>query len=93
MQIINDNDIKLAAENLDFTTNQFSVCKNGLMLTNGELEVLKRYRIDYEKCQNLKELIFEMEEIIEENEYEDIDDLEYISKTISERDYYQNTNK
>ena len=63
------------------------------MLTNGEIAILKKYKIEYEKCQNLKELIFEIEDIISENEYDDIDDLDYISKTISERDYYQNTNK
>lgn len=65
---------------------------NGLMLTNREIEVLDRYKIDYKNCKNLKELLFEIEEIINDMDIVD-EDLDYISYTISERDYYQNTNK
>ena len=65
---------------------------NGLMLTNREIEVLVRYKIDYKNCKNLKELLFEIEEIINDMDIVD-EDLDYISYTISERDYYQNTNK
>ena len=60
------------------------------MLTNKEIEVLKKYNIEYEKCINLKELIFYIEDILQE---EDLSDLEEIEKSISERDYYENTNK
>ena len=48
------------------------------------------YNIEYEKCINLKELIFYIEDILQE---EDLSDLEEIEKSISERDYYENTNK
>ena len=65
---------------------------NGLMLTNREIEVLDRYKIDYKNCKNLKELLFEIEEIINDMDIVD-EDIDYISCTISERDYYQNTNK
>ena len=65
---------------------------NGLMLTNREIEVLDRYKIDYKNCKNLKELLFEIEEIINDMDIVD-EDIDYISYTISERDYYQNTNK
>ena len=39
-----------------------------------------------------KEIIFEIESIIEDMDIVD-EELDYISSTISERDYYQNTNK
>ena len=54
------------------------------------IDELKKYNIEYEKCINLKELIFYIEDILQE---EDLSDLEEIEKSISERDYYENTNK
>ena len=76
---------------LDFESGKLKTI-NGLMLTNREIEVLDRYIIDYKNCKNLKELLFEIEEIINDMDIVD-EDLDYISYTISERDYYQNTNK
>ena len=48
---------------LDFESGKLKTI-NGLMLTNREIEVLDRYKIDYKNCKNLKELLFEIEEII-----------------------------
>ena len=62
------------------------------MLTNREIEVLDRYKINYKNCKSLKEIIFEIEELLNDMDIVD-EDLDYISGTISERDYYQNTNK
>lgn len=84
-------DIDSLVSNLDFNSNKFNSI-NGMMLTNREVEVLDRYKINYKNCHNLKEIIFEIEEIINDMDIVD-EDLEYISSTISERDYYQNTNK
>ena len=84
--------IDSVASNLDFDSNSFVSTKNNLMLTKKEIEVLDRYKINYLKCSNLKEIIFEIEDIINDMDIVD-DDLDYISQTISERDYYQNTNK
>ena len=86
-------DIDSLVNNIDFKSGEFVTCSNGLMLTNREIEVLKRYNIDYLKCNNLKEIIYLIEEIIEEDDSNDYDDLEDISASISERDYYVNTNK
>lgn len=77
---------------MDFTSNMLSDIGNGIMLTNREIDVLTRYNIDYKSCLTLKEIIYKIEDVIENEEY-DIDELDYISSTISERDYYQNTNK
>ena len=76
---------------LDYKSNSLKDCGNGIFLTNFEISVLNRYNIDYSKYNDLKGIIFEIEEILN---YEVSDeDLEQISKTIAERDYYQNTNK
>ena len=84
-------DIDSLVSNIDFNSGSFQNI-NGMMLTNHEIEVLDRYKIPYKKCNSLKEVIFEIEEIIEDSDIVD-EDLDYISSTISERDYYQNTNK
>lgn len=76
---------------LDFKSNSLKDCGNGIFLTNFEISVLNRYNIDYSKYNDLKGIIFEIEEIL--NYEVSDDDLEQISKTIAERDYYQNTNK
>ena len=85
-------DLEKLVSEMDFESGKFVTCKNGLMLTNNEISVLKRYNIDYEKCSTLKEIIYLVEDVLNED-IDDADDLEYISSTISERDYYQNTNK
>ena len=82
-------DIENILNDIDFESNKLVKCDN-FMLTNKEIEVLKKYNIEYEKCINLKELIFYIEDILQE---EDVSDLEEIEKSISERDYYENTNK
>lgn len=84
-------DIEGLVSNIDFNSNSFQNI-NGMMLTNREIEVLNKYKIPYQNCHNLKEVIFEIEEVIDEMDIIE-DDLDYISSTISERDYYQNTNK
>ncbi len=64
---------------------------NGLMLTKKEINILNKYNIDYQKCKSLKEVLYEIEKVIDF--LGDIEQLDSISETIAERDYYQNTNK
>ena len=82
---------KLVGE-MDFTSNQFQTVGKNFMLTNHEIEVLDRYKIPYSGCNSLKEILFEVEEVLEDMDIVD-EDLESVSESISERDYYQNTNK
>lgn len=63
---------------------------NNFYLTNYQIEVLKKSGIEYESCSSLKEIIFECENILDED---DDEELEIILEQISENDYYQNTNK
>ncbi len=61
---------------------------DNLYLTNKEIEVLDRYDIDYHT--SIEELLFNLDEILNENDYED---LEEVSNSIAEFNYYHNTNK
>lgn len=88
-----DEYIKQISEELDFSKNSINDFGNGIILTNNEIEVLDKYKIDYKNCTSLKNLITKIEIIIEECEYQEVEDLDYISESISERDYYKNTNK
>jgi len=82
---------KLVGE-MDFSSNQLQTVGKNLMLTNHEIEVLNRYKIDYLKCNTLKEVLFEVEDLLQDMDIVE-EDLDAISQSISERDYYQNTNK
>ena len=64
---------------------------NGIYLSDNQIELLKMYDIDYKKYISLNSLIFEIEEIL--NEEVDASDLEEVSSRLSELNYYNNTNK
>jgi len=85
-------DVENLVKEIDFSSNKFVDCGNGLMLTNREIDVLERYDIPYKSCSNLKEVLSFIEEVFN-NSYDDLDDLDIVSASIAERDYYQNTNK
>ena len=87
-----DYDIEKLVGEMDFHANELQTIGKNLMLTNHEIEVLNRYKIEYKKCSNLKEVLFEIEDIMGDMDIVD-EDLELVSQSISERDYYQNTNK
>ncbi|CDB28265.1 unknown [Firmicutes bacterium CAG:582] len=81
-------------DNIDVEINpDYTMMKkvNGnLYLSEEQMEILKSYNIDYMKFSNLKDLIHELMEEIEEN---DDDVLENLLDVLSERDYYENYNK
>lgn len=85
-------DIDKIVSEMDFHSNSLNTISKDVMLTNKEIEVLNKYKIDYKKCSNLGEILFEIETVINDEVLEE-DDLEYISQSIAERNYYQNTNK
>lgn len=65
--------------------------KKGIYLSNNDISILKKYEIDYMKFSNMKELIFEIENVLN-NEYTE-SDLEELSIKLSEYNYYFDTNK
>lgn len=64
--------------------------ENGLMLSDNDIEVLKRNGIDYLQATSLENLIFMIEEAlsIEENE-----ELDILNIKLGEYNYYNYTNK
>lgn len=67
--------------------------ENGMMLSDKQISVLEKHNIDYIKYNNIKGLIFEIETIIQENYDESLEDLDEVSRQLSEISYYNYTNK
>lgn len=86
-----DDYIKEISNSLDFA--EFSLVKinNNLFLTKREIEVLKKYNINYSSCNDASSLMYLIDGRLDE--CSEIEDLENISIDISERNYYMNTNK
>jgi hypothetical protein len=64
---------------------------NGIYLSDNDIEVLNKYNINYQSYVSLNSLIFDIEQIL--NEDTDLNDLDEISRKLSELNYYNNTNK
>ena len=86
-------DIEKIVSNMDFKSLELVNLNNGLSLTNNEIMILDRYGIDYKQCSSLKEILSLIEEVFTYGEVDDFEELDGVSQTIAERDYYQNTNK
>ena len=63
---------------------------NGLFLSDYQIEVLQRNEINPYECGSINELIYLIDETLEESDDEELD---IISKEIIEFNYYTNTNK
>lgn len=87
MKDYNLNDL---LNNIDFESNRLVKINNKLYLTNYQIEILNKYNIDYKSLGNLSSIIYVAEEILEKDDYEDLDE---IIKELAERNYYENTNK
>ena len=64
--------------------------ENGLMLSDNDIEILKRNDINYLDYSSLESLIFKIEECLEEI---DDDELESLNMKLGEYNYYNYTNK
>ncbi len=60
------------------------------ILQKEEMNILSNYKINYENCSSVSELIYEIEDILENIES---DELEFILDELSEYKYYNETNK
>lgn len=92
----NDIDTLMDTLGIDLNIDKTSLKqrKNGLLLSDEQIEILKRHNINYENYQTLESLIFKIEEYINDVEsYMDITDIDEISKQLAEQKYYNNTNK
>lgn len=66
---------------------------NDIYLSDSQISVLKQYGFKYEQYSNLKSLIFDIEEYLNENYTEELEELENVANSLSEFNYYHNTNK
>ena len=64
--------------------------ENGLMLSDMDIEILKRNDINYLDYSSLEALIFKIQECLDE---EDDDELEELNIKLGEYNYYNYTNK
>ena len=85
-----DYNLNYLLNNIYFESNRLVKINNKLYLTNYQIEILNKYNIDYKSLGNLSSIIYVAEEILEEDDYEDLDE---IIKELAERNYYENTNK
>ena len=72
-----------------FEENQLEKINDKLYLTKRQIDVLKRYDIEYSN-KSIDQLIFELEDILN---YEENEELDRLSSELSEFNYYHNTNK
>ena len=63
---------------------------NGLLLSDYQVNVLKRNGLNYEKYSNIHELLFDIEECLYDN-YDD--ELDLVSSQLSEFIYYNESKK
>lgn len=82
--------IKELLDSIDFNKNKLTKVNDKLMLTNYQIEVLKRFDIIPENCTSLSSIICDAEEVYEETLDEELD---AILSELQERNYYENTNK
>lgn len=83
-------DINKLLNEIDFNKNKYTKINNKLILTNYQIEVLKKYNINIEQAPSISYIIFEAENILEDEPNEDLEQVLY---ELSERNYYENTHK
>ena len=88
------NNFNEIINSLDFELDELKQVKRNIYLNNREMQILKMYDIDFQNCVDMNDLLFKIDNVLNDlydNSY--IEDLEWVSSSISERNYYMNTNK
>lgn len=90
--IINNKDVSLneAIKFSNYNDLLLNRRENGLLLSDYQVSVLNRNGIDYKKYINIRELLFEIENYLDD--YFD-EELDLVSSQLSEFIYYTDTNK
>ena len=84
--VINLNDDEIMGNDKTF----LKMRENNLMLSDNDIEILKRNNINYLDFNSLGALLFEIEEVLEDNFDEKLEEL---SIKLGEYNYYNYTNK
>lgn len=86
------NGINLDDEEFVGNEKRFLKKHNNIYISDEQADILKKYNIIVDKYNNVSDLIYDIEEYINDS-YEQLEDLEWVSETLSEYNYYNNTNK
>ena len=87
---INDNYID--DELLIASEQKFLKKYNNIYISEEQKNILDKYNINVNNYSSLNELIYDIEECLNDS-FEALEDLEWVSQTISEYNYYNNVNK
>ena len=77
----------------DLHTNFHNKYGNNIYLTDKEKEVLERYDFNVDNYSDVKSLIFDISEYLDDNMDLELDDLEDVENSLMEYNYYHNTDK
>ena len=72
--------------------NKFLKQYNNVYISEEQKNILDKYNINVYNYSSISSLIYDIEELLN-NSIEELEDLEWVSQTISEYNYYNNTNK
>ena len=88
------NNFNEIINSLDFELDELKQIKKNIYLNNREMQILKMYDIDFQNCVDMNDLLFKIDDVLNDlYDNSDNEDLEWVSSSISERNYYMNTNK
>ena len=85
-----NEEIKNILNNINFNNNKLIKINNNLYLTKNQMETLEKYNINYKISNSMRDLMLKIEEILDYDYDEELDNL---LNNLSERNYYENTNK
>lgn len=89
---VKNKDFENYIKSIDVTKSFLQKRNNGILLSDEEVQILENYKIPYQNCTSTDELIFKIEEYLND-EVVDADDLENLSSRLSEFKYYYETRK
>ena len=64
-----------------------------ILINDYEKSILLKYNIDILNCDSIDEVLLLIDRIIDDLEYEEYEELDYIASILAERKYYMETNK
>lgn len=69
--------------------------KHNILINKSDIAALNKYDIDINEYTTIQELLFKIDDILNNEELSDdeYDELDYIASNLQERNYYKNTNK
>lgn len=89
---MSNNEFNFNIDEVIATSDKFLKKHNNIYISEEQISILKKYDININNYININELIYDIENCLNDS-YEELDDLEWVSQTLAEYNYYNNTNK